>query len=192
MLNPDILYEAYCSGAFPMADSGGRIEWYMVRQRALFPLSGIRVSRSLARTLRRGKFLVTFDTAFEDVMLGCFRPGDNWLTEEFVAAYTDCHSEGWGHSCEVWVDDRLVGGVYGLAIGGCFSAESMFHRERDMSKVALWALINKCRDLGFVLFDAQVMNPHLASLGAFEINHKLFARQLKAARTISTAWGRQL
>ncbi len=171
-----------------MADEDGRIEWYNVRKRALFPVSGIRLSRSLARTIRRGTFEVRFDSAFEEVVRGCFRPDGNWLTEEFVQAYSQCHNQGWAHCCETWREGRLVGGVYGLAVGSCFSAESMFHRERDASKVALWALVEKCRELGFTVFDAQVMNPHLASLGAYEVSATQYARMVKDALYRPTPW----
>lgn len=188
-LTPDVLWQAYSEGVFPMAEERGQVEWYSVRQRALFPLEGIHVSRSLARTFRRGQFEVTFDQAFAEVMRGCFRPDGNWLTEEFVTAYSACHREGWGHSCEVWLDGNLAGGVYGLALGGAFCAESMFHTVTDASKVALKALVDKCRELGFVLFDAQVMNAHLARLGAFEVTERDYAALLEQALRVTTPWG---
>lgn len=172
-----------------MADERGRIDWYRVKHRALFPIAGIHVSRSLRRSMKR--FRVTFDQDFEGVMRGCFRPGDNWLTEEFVVAYSACHREGWAHSCEVWEGDELVGGVYGLAIGSCFSAESMFHRRTDASKAALAALVDRCRELGFTVFDAQVMNPHLESLGAYEVSSREYGRLLLDALQRSTPWSRK-
>lgn len=171
-----------------MADEDGVVGWYSVRKRALFPITGIKVSRSLQKTIRKGKFQVRFDTAFEEVVRGCFRPEGNWLTEEFVSAYFECHRQGWAHSCEVWDGDRLVGGVYGLAIGTCFSAESMFHRVTDASKVALWATVEKCHELGFTVFDAQVMNPHLASLGAYEVSVEEFEHILWNSLRGTTVW----
>jgi leucyl/phenylalanyl-tRNA--protein transferase len=186
-LTPWLIRYGYEQGAFPMTMENGLVEWFQPFQRALFPIEGIHVSKSLGRTLRRQTFTVTFDTAFEQVMLGCFRPTDNWLTEHFVRVYTEIHRLGWAHSVECWIDNELVGGAYGLAIGACFSAESMFHRKTDASKVALWALVNRCRELGFSIFDAQIMNPHLASLGAFEIPHEEYMALLETAKHKRTA-----
>lgn len=189
-LTPWLIRYAYEQGAFPMADDDGRIEWYRPPSRCLFPVTGIHVSRTLAKTIRKGTFEVRFDTAFESVMWNCFRPVEegNWLTPELVRVYTQIHLEGWGHSAECWQDGELVGGAYGIAIGSCFCAESMFHRRTDASKVALWALVNRCRDLGFTLFDAQIMNPHLYSLGAYEISNTKYLRLLSEALTHETEW----
>lgn len=183
----DLAY-AYTLGLFPMGDEDGEIAWYRSERRALFPMQGIHLSRSLAKTLRRQRHEVRFDTAFEAVMRGCLRPTDNWITEELIESYCAAHEAGWGHSCEVWIGEELVGGVYGLAIGGAFFAESMFHRKTDMSKVALMALVDRCRDLGFTLFDAQVMNPHLGRLGAFEVSHPEYMDLLQAALEGATLW----
>lgn len=190
VLDPVSLSEAYSMGAFPMADDDGIVGWYTVRSRALFPLSGIRVSNSLRRLIRSGKLEIRFDTQFELVMRGCFRPDGNWLTDEFVAAYTECYVQGWAHCSETWLDGRLVGGVYGLAVGSCFCAESMFHRETSASKVALWALVERCRELGFTVFDAQIMNPHLASLGAFEVSDQEYLALLARALDGTTPWSK--
>lgn len=146
------------------------------------------MSRSLLKVIKKGWFEVRFDTAFESVMRACLRPDDNWISEDFIRCYTQIHEEGWGHCAETWRDGELVGGVYGIALGSCFCAESMFHRETNGSKVALWALIEKCRSLGFTIFDAQMMNSHLKSLGAFEVPHKEYVRQLADALTKTTAW----
>ena len=162
----------------------------MPRQRALFPIHGIHVSRSLAKVLRQNKFRVTFDVAFEQVMRGCLRPEDNWISEPIIRTYTQIHYQGWGHSCECWLDDELVGGVYGIAVGTVFSAESMFHRATNASKVALKAMVEKCRDFGFEIFDAQVMNPHLASLGAFEMPQRTYLRMIRPMLERPTAWSR--
>ncbi len=189
-LTPFLIRYGYRQGAFPMTMEDGDVAWFQPRKRALFPIEGIHVSHSLAQTIRRGEFEITFDKAFEQVMRGCLRPADNWISEEFIQVYTEIHREGWAHSCECWLDGSLVGGVYGLAIGSCFSAESMFHRHTDASKVALWAMVNKCRELGFTIFDAQIMNSHLASLGAFEISHREYMRRLNEALQHETAWSR--
>lgn len=187
-LTPWLIRYAYEQGAFPMTMDDGEVEWFQPRRRALFPIEGIHVSKSLARTMRSGRFTITFDRAFEDVMRGCLRPSDNWISEEFIRVYTQIHHEGWAHSAEVWQDAQLVGGVYGLAMGACFCAESMFHRATDASKVALWAMVSKCRELGFEMFDAQIMNPHLASLGAFELAHDEYMARLKAALARNPEW----
>jgi leucyl/phenylalanyl-tRNA--protein transferase len=188
-LTPWLIRYAYTQGAFPMTMEDGSVEWFRPARRALFPISGIKVSRSLARTIRQGKLEIRFDTQFEQVMRGCLRPRDNWISEDFIRVYTQIHREGWGHSAECWQEGELVGGVYGVALGGAFCAESMFHRRTDASKVALWALVERCRALGFVLFDAQIMNPHLASLGAFEVPDRVYRRMLeKALSVVPLAW----
>lgn len=190
-LTTDLLLLLYANGLFPMgSEETDDIGFYQPIHRCLFPISGIRVSKSLRKTLRNGNFQLTFDQDFELVMRGCLRPeGENWITEEIIRVYLDAHREGWGHSCEVWFEGELVGGVYGLAIGSAFFAESMFHRKTDASKVALFSLIERCRQMGFTLFDAQIMNPHLASLGAFEIPHDDYMVQLKESMMIDTEWG---
>ncbi len=187
-LSPEMLWLGYCQGYFPMTVYANEVEWLAPKVRALFPISGIHVSHSLKKRLRRGEFQITFDTQFEQVVRSCMRPGDNWISDDFVRVYTEIHRLGWGHSCEVWKQENLVGGVYGLALGSFFCAESMFHTERDTSKIALWAMVNKCRDLGFTVFDAQIMNPHLASLGAFEISHEDYLVLLQRALKQATEW----
>lgn len=162
--------------------------WLRPNQRCLFPIEGIRVSSSLKKTIRQGKFEIRYDTEFEQVMRNCRRPEGNWINEDFIRAYTQIYKQGWGHCSECWIDENLVGGVYGIAIGGVFFAESMFHRETDASKVALWALVETCREKGFVLFDAQIMNPHLLSLGAYEIPDEGYMRLLEGALTVETPW----
>jgi leucyl/phenylalanyl-tRNA--protein transferase len=187
-LTPWLLRYGYQQGAFPMTMEDDEIEWFQPHRRALFPIEGIHVSHSLAKTIRRGVFDIRFDTAFEQVMLGCFRPGDNWLSEHFLRAYGEAHRQGWAHCAECWEGEELVGGVYGLALGSCFCAESMFHRRTDASKVALWAMVNKCREMGFTIFDAQIMNPHLESLGAFEVPHRQYMRMFAKALGETTDW----
>src|SRR5579862_3321932 len=379
-LTPWLIRYAYSEGAFPMTMDDGSVEWFQPVNRALFPIEGIHVSKSLSRVLRRveiadisipqspsshahsprsgqartfqsevgspePRFTVTFDTAFEDVMRGCLRPDANWISEEFIRVYAQIHDEGWGHSVEVWSsascfaeveaaiegqrleirdpsqaqdddyglpvgmpspdrqrsgppgaggrkasvtpDDQpdplrsiqddenglpvgmpypdrqrsgppgaggreasvtpdyqpdpgrraqddenglsvgmpspdrqrsgppgargreasvtpdyqpdpsrrapdgemqLVGGLYGIALGSCFCAESMFHRTTNASKIALWAMVEKCRSLGFTIFDAQIMNPHLESLGACPIPHEEYMALLERALRNSTSW----
>jgi leucyl/phenylalanyl-tRNA--protein transferase len=189
-LTAELVLLGTMQGAFPMTDFDDSVNWYRPNERCLFPIEGIHVSRSLAKTLRKVPFEVTFDQAFDDVIRGCLRPpGENWLSEHFFRAYGEAHRQGWAHSCEVWLDGELVGGIYGTAIGAVFSAESMFHRRNDMSKVALKHLVDRCRELGFAVFDAQIMNPHLASLGAFSISDLEYEQLLRRHMVQQTAWG---
>jgi len=182
-LAPGTLLAAYRAGIFPWSD--GPITWWSPDPRAVIPLDGLHVSRSLARVIRRGSFRVTFDTAFRRVIEGCAapRPGreETWISPAFVEAYAALHELGWAHSVECWRGDRLAGGIYGLAIGAWFGGESMFSAERDASKVAIAALVERLRERGYVLFDAQVMNPHLASLGAVDIPRAEYLARLRAA-----------
>jgi leucyl/phenylalanyl-tRNA--protein transferase len=189
-LRVEMLREAYAEGWFPMTvdEEANEVEWFQPYERCLFPIEGIRVSRSLRKTLSSHRFKITFDLAFEDVMWACRRPDDNWITEDFVRVYGEAHQQGWGHSCEVWFGDELVGGTYGIALGGAFFAESMFHRVADASKVALFHMIETCRARGFVLFDAQIMNPHLESLGAYTINNQAYMRMMKDALSMRNDW----
>ena len=187
-LSPWAIRYGYSMGYFPMADDDDRIEWYRTYERCLFPIEGIRISKSLAKTIRQGRFEVRFDTAFEEVMRSCRRPEGNWINEDIIQAYTLIHEEGWAHCGECWENGVLVGGIYGVAIGTCFSAESMFHRVTDASKVALWAMVERCRELGFTIFDAQVMNPHLQSLGAYEVPHAKYMKLLTKATQGTTGW----
>jgi leucyl/phenylalanyl-tRNA--protein transferase len=190
-LTPELIWAGYTQGYFPMTVHGNDVEWLQPYDRALFPLSGVHVSHSLRKTIRRGTYEVRFDTAFEDVVRSCMRPGENWLSEDFIRVYTEVHRQAWAHSCEAWKGGQLVGGAYGVAIGACFCAESMFHTARDASKVALWAMVEKCRELGFVLFDAQILNPHLTSLGAYEVPHDDYMILLKRALAQTTDWSLQ-
>jgi leucyl/phenylalanyl-tRNA--protein transferase len=189
-ISPAIIAVAYRQGLFPMVDAMGEIGWYYSNDRAIFPLDAFRPSRSLRRSLRKMRFEVHFDTAFELVMRSCLRPSENWIDERLIAAYTAVHKEGWAHSVECYLDDRLVGGLYGVAIGGCFCAESMFHAVTDASKIALWYAIERCKELGFELFDAQIMNPHLGRMGAVSVSHKEYLDLLRKALKRTTDWSK--
>ncbi len=182
-LTPEGVELAYRHGIFPMADERtAEILWFRPDPRAVIPLDGFHVSRSLARTLRRAVFDVRVDTDFEGVMRGCAdRPEGTWISERFVEVYGALHRAGKAHSVEAWREGRLAGGVYGLALGGAFMAESMFHRETDASKVALAALTSRLRERGFILLDVQYVTPHLESLGAIEITRREYERRLERA-----------
>ncbi|HRJ26385.1 MAG TPA: leucyl/phenylalanyl-tRNA--protein transferase [Fimbriimonadaceae bacterium] len=178
-ITPWLIDHGYRQGTFPMGEGPRRVEWFAPYERAVFPLDGFLMSRSLRKTLRQRRFEVRFDTSFEAVMRSCRRPEGNWINEPLIQVYTEIHRQGWGHCSECWRENRLVGGVYGIVIGTVFCAESMFHRETDASKVALWAMIEKCREAGFTIFDAQVMSPHLASLGAVSMSQDEYVRRLQ-------------
>ena len=160
--------------------------WWSPDPRAIFELDDFHVSRRLERTIRSGKFRVTFDEAFPEVMLGCANAkgranGESWITREFYASYCRLFELGLAHSAECWLGDRLVGGVYGVAINGFFDGESMFSVERDASKVALVALLRRLKTLDFQLFDLQIINDHTASLGGREIPRAEYLRRLNVA-----------
>jgi leucyl/phenylalanyl-tRNA---protein transferase len=173
-LEPGTVLEAYRTGLFPMhvTDHRGRrmLAWWSPDPRGILPLDGLRVSRSLRRSMRR--FEVRVDTAFEQVVAACadLRRDGAWIDESIRAAYTRLHGLGWAHSFEAWdADERLVGGLYGVAIGGLFAGESMFHHATDASKVALATLVEVLRDGGAALLDVQWTTPHLISMGAVDV-----------------------
>lgn len=183
-LEPGTLLEAYRSGIFPMpVDDGRLLAWWSPDPRGVLPLDALRVSRSLRRSVER--YDVTFDTAFTEVVDACAEPDRDggWIDDAITAAYTELHRLGWAHSVEVRdrADGRLVGGLYGVHIAGLFAGESMFHRQRDASKVALVALVERLRAIGAVLLDVQWLTPHLASLGAVEIERTEYLRRLEVA-----------
>jgi leucyl/phenylalanyl-tRNA--protein transferase len=170
-LEPGTLLAAYRRGLFPMrVGRGGPMAWWSPDPRGIVPLDAFRASRSLRRSRR--KFLITVDSAFEDVMWACADPArpHGWIDDEFVRAYATLHRLGWAHSVEARsADGALAGAVYGVAIGGLFAAESMFHRSTDAGKVALAELVDVLRDGGATLLDVQWTTPHLASLGAIDV-----------------------
>jgi leucyl/phenylalanyl-tRNA---protein transferase len=180
-LEAGTLLAAYRAGLFPMPAGRRRIVWFSPDPRAVLPLDGLRVSRSLRRSRRR--FEVRRDTAFSDVMVRCGDPRrpDGWITPAFVRAYTRLHELGWAHSFETFVGDELVGGLYGVRIHGFFAGESMFHRATDASKVALVQLVDWLRDTGGQLLDVQWPTAHLASLGAVAIPRAEYLRRLATA-----------
>jgi leucyl/phenylalanyl-tRNA--protein transferase len=188
-LSPSRLLEAYRRGIFPWFGEDGPILWWSPNPRAIFELNGLHVSRRLARTIRSGRFTVTFNQAFESVMRGCAVPrrsdpqggGGVWITADMIAAYVELHRLGHAHSVEVWHEGVLAGGVYGVALGGLFAGESMFHRVRDASKVALVHLMDRLRNRGYQLFDVQFLNDHTTSLGAVEVPRREYLARLREA-----------
>lgn len=183
-LTPTTLTAAYRLGLFPWP-AGGRVWWWSPDPRAVLPLDGLHVPRSLARTLRRGELRCTMDERFADVIAGCAdRPGQGtWITPAMRRAYTRLHQLGHAHSIEVWDSaGRLVGGLYGVAVGAAFSGESMFHRVCDASKVALVETVTRLRAGGFTLFDVQQDTPHLSRFGAVPVPRERFLAELAHAR----------
>lgn len=170
-LTPDLLLQAYRSGVFPMSESRDDpdVFWVRPRLRGVLPLDHFHISRSLARTLRRGHFTPTMNAAFTDVVRACADRDETWINETIFDLYVALHLRGHAHSLEIWQDSQLVGGVYGVAVGGAFFGESMFSTETDASKVALAYLTDHLSRCGFTLFDTQFITDHLASLGAIEI-----------------------
>ena len=167
------LLNAYRHGIFPWYSAGQPILWWSPDPRLVLYPDEIRVSRSLRKRLRQRPFEIRFDTAFAEVLAGCAapRPGEagTWLLPEMQAAYLELHRAGWAHSVEAWQGDRLVGGLYGVALGGVFFGESMFARENDASKIALVHLTVRLQGLGYRLIDCQVHTDHLVRMGAREI-----------------------
>lgn len=187
-LTPNVLLVAYAQGIFPMADEDGEIYWYDPDPRAILPLETFHVPRKLARTIRRGRFEVRVDTAFEAVIRACAQPAPGreatWISPEVIDLYTGLHRMGFAHSVESWADGELVGGLYGVALRGLFAGESMFSRHTDASKVALVHLVERLRAGGFVLLDTQFVTPHLQRFGAIEIPRAAYHVRLAEALTI--------
>jgi len=184
-LAPGTLLQAYRRGMFPMPGPGRRdpMHWWSPARRGVLPLDGLRVTRSLRQS--RKHFEIRVDTAFDEVVAACADPDrpDGWIDGRISAAYTRLHRLGWAHSVEAWQDDVLVGGLYGVAIGGLFAGESMFNHGRDASKVALVALVEILRDehVAERLLDVQWATPHLASLGVVEVSRRDYLRRLQVA-----------
>ncbi len=181
-LTSERLIDAYRHGIFPWPNWMGTVEWCCPPVRAIFEFDSFHVSRSLRRSIRNGAFEITFDRAFRRVITSCAtadgRLGRTWITPEIVEAYCKLHAEGVAHSVEAWIDGRLAGGVYGVAIGGMFAAESMFYRVRDASKVALATLMAHLRERGYELVDIQQWTSHSSSLGCVAIARDAFRARL--------------
>jgi len=180
-LEPSTLIDAYRRGIFPWPVEEHELLWWSPDPRAILPLDGLHVSRSLARTLRQARFRITLNAAFADVIAACADREETWITPTLRAAYVRLHRAGWAHSVEVWTPaGALAGGLYGVAVGALFSAESMFHRAPDASKVALVALVDHARGRT-TLLDVQVPSPHLTSLGARTIRRRDYLARVAAA-----------
>jgi leucyl/phenylalanyl-tRNA---protein transferase len=189
-LEPGTLVHAYTNGIFPWTSDP--ITWWSPDPRAVIELDGVHVSRSLRRVLARADFEVTFDRAFREVMEGCAaaRPGreETWISPRFIAAYTRLFEMGLAHSVECWQDGKLAGGLYGVSLGGFFAGESMFSAAENASKVALVRMARRLRAGGWLLFDVQVLTPHLASMGAVQIPRPEYLRRLGEAVAARGDW----
>ncbi len=182
LLTPDLLISAYANGYFPMPHpETEEICWFHPDPRAIIPLENFHVSRSLRRTLRRKAFRISINESFEGVIDSCADRQETWINLEIRTAFLELHRLGHAHSVEVWNQEKLVGGTYGLAIRGAFFAESMFHRETDASKLALWGLVNHLKAQDLILLEVQFLTPHLGSLGAIEISAEHYMEKLAAA-----------
>ena len=192
-LTPDLLELCYRNGAFPMADAyGGGVEMYRADPRAVLELDELHVSKSLARTIRGGRYEVRVDEDFEAVIRACAerRPErtETWINAEIIDAFLGLHERGLSHSVEAYRHGSLVGGLYGVTLGGAFMGESMFSRERDASKVCLYHLVERLKERGFILLDCQIQNEHMRSLGAREIPEAEYLERLRRALVLERSF----
>jgi len=190
VIDPALLVRAYREGIFPMALDDGEIGWFSPDPRGIIPLDDFHVPTRLARTLRRASFDIRSDTGFEAVMRACAddREDGTWISDEIVESYSALFRLGLAHSVEVWQKGRLVGGLYGVHLGGAFFGESMFHHVTDASKAALVALVDRLTRRGFTLLDIQWVTPHLEQFGATAIPRASYLKKLKTAVAKTCAW----
>ncbi len=177
----DLVLRLYCQGIFPMADSSGKISWYSPDPRCIFDFDYFHVSKRLLRTYRQGGFEIKVNQAFEEVMWACADRDETWINEDIVRVYSQLNQHGFAHSVETYYEGKLVGGLYGVSIGGAFMGESMFHRMTDASKVALVFLVERMKERGFILLDTQYTNKHLATFNARNISKDEYLTRLNAA-----------
>ncbi|MCE5974842.1 leucyl/phenylalanyl-tRNA--protein transferase [Sinirhodobacter sp. WL0062] len=185
-LTARMLLSGYAQGIFPMAESrdAPELHWFDPQRRGIFDLQNFYISRSLARAIRRETFTIRTDTAFRAVVEGCAARPETWINGPLFDLYDELFAAGFAHSVETWRDGQLVGGVYGITLGGAFFGESMFSRATNASKVALAYTVDRLRVAGFTLFDTQYLTPHLASLGATEIPRAEYRKRLEAGLEI--------
>lgn len=193
-ITPEILLRAYAAGIFPMAEDADdpTLFWVEPRERGIIPLRGFHISKRLARTIRSDIFEIRVDEDFDAVIAACAAPGfdreKTWISGRIRRLYGELFDAGFCHTVEVYRDDRLVGGLYGVRLQGAFFGESMFHRERDASKVALVHLVARLRKGGFTLLDTQFVTPHLAQFGAIEVPRRNYKQLLRAAMDHDAQW----
>ncbi|EHH69043.1 leucyl/phenylalanyl-tRNA--protein transferase [Gluconobacter morbifer] len=193
-VTPELLLQAYAAGIFPMAPDAesSELRWYHPEERGILPLDGMHVPRKLMRFVLSGRVSVTTDTAFDAVMVACAEPApgreSTWISQEIRRLYGELYRQGHAHSVEVWDGERLVGGLYGVSLGAAFFGESMFSRERDVSKVALVHLVAGLRRGGYRLLDTQYTTPHLTRLGGIGIPAETYRALLSQALTVRATW----
>jgi leucyl/phenylalanyl-tRNA---protein transferase len=181
VIPPEILLQGYRLGIFPMAMDDGTIEWFSPDPRAILPLDKFHVPHALARTHRKQTFKIEIDRQFAEVIRACAKRNETWINREIIESYERLHELGHAHSVEAWSEGKLAGGLYGIAIGGAFFGESMFHRKTDASKIALLGLVEHLRARKFTLLDTQWLTPHLVRFGAVAIPRAQYLRLLKRA-----------
>ena len=188
MIDPDFLLQAYRMGIFPMAMEDGEIGWFSRDPRGIIPLDTFYLPHGLKRVLKKNPFEIRIDADFEGVMRGCAERKETWIDHTVITSYCELFRRGCAHSVEAWLDGELVGGLYGVAIGGAFFGESMFHRVTDASKVALFHLVERMRERGFLLLDTQWTTPHLVKFGAKEIPKEQYMRMLHDALRVKASF----
>ena len=181
MIDPDLLLQGYRLGVFPMGMNDDSIEWFSPDPRAVLPLEDFHVPHALRRLVRRKPFEITIDKAFSTVVQACADRENTWINRDIIHSYIQLHVLGHAHSVEAWKENSLAGGLYGVAVGGAFFGESMFHRVTDASKMALVALVEHLRARKFVLLDTQWLTPHLQQFGGIQISRTHYLRLLRTA-----------
>jgi leucyl/phenylalanyl-tRNA--protein transferase len=181
MIDPELLLQGYRLGVFPMAMNDDSIEWFSPDPRAILPLDGFHVPHALRRLARSKPFEITINKEFSAVIHACSEREDTWINHEIIESYTRLHELGHAHSVEAWKENRLAGGLYGVAVGGAFFGESMFHRVTDASKIALVALVERLRACDFILLDTQWLTPHLQQFGGIQISRSYYLGLLQRA-----------
>ena len=181
MIDPELLLQGYRLGVFPMAMEDDSIAWFSPDPRAIIPLENFHVPHTLRRIARKKIFEIKIDNRFGEVIRACAKRKDTWISREIIESYERLHELGQAHSVEAWNKNKLAGGLYGVAVGGAFFGESMFHRVRDASKIALVGLVEHLRERKFVLLDTQWATPHLEQFGAIEISREQYLKSLRRA-----------
>lgn len=181
MLQPDNMIRLYASGAFPMADESGQINWYLPEIRTIIPLDNFNIPRSAKKAIEKQNFEIKFDTDYLSVIKGCADRPSTWISEELIVAYRRLHKRGYLHTVETYQNGKLVGGLYGITFRGAFFGESMFSKVSQASKAALIALLNHLKEKDFVLLDVQYMTNHLKMFGAIEISWEQYSALLQKA-----------
>lgn len=187
-LSPELLLEAYAAGIFPMGMPDGEIQWYSPDPRGIIPLKNFHTPHGLKRSLKLPDWEIRIDSDFEGVLAACAEREETWITESIAESYRQLFASGHAHSIEVWREGKLAGGLYGVALGGAFFGESMFHRVTDASKIALWHLVRLLNTGGFTLLDIQWSTEHLEQFGAIEIPRQEYLSKLRHALGVTPSF----